>query len=219
MCNFRCLGFAACVTVGIAAMVVTASARGQIEAPKGAAPSAGNPPSVNLPAAVPAPLRTAAHNFTYIDAAPGGYPAVRPYERPDSQFPQAHSRLNRESESLASQYAEATDDEERQKIKAQLAELVGRQFEVQQQIREEEVAQLEARVKKLHDLIEKRKEARRSIVDQRLEQLLREAEGLGWAGAPSGGSPAFVPAQGIPAVNVITPTPIVAPTKGVLPRR
>ena len=219
MRSLRFLGFAAFGTVGIAAGVVAASARGQIEAPKGANPAANNFPSPNLPAAVSAPLRPTPQPSAFIELAPGSNPAVLLYASPDSQLEQAHSKLNREGELLASQYAEATDDAERQKIKAQLAELLGRQFELQQQVREDEVAQLEARVKKLRGLIEKRKEARQSIVGNRLEQLLRDAEGLGWAAAPGGGSPAFVPAQGIPAINVMTPTPIVAPTKAASPRR
>jgi hypothetical protein len=119
---------------------------------------------------------------------------------------------------LASQYAEATDEAERQKIQAQLAELVGRQFEAQQQVREDEVAQLEARVKKLRDLIEKRKEARQSIVDQRLEQLLREAEGLGWSTAASGG-PTVVPFLTVPSVGAATPATISAPPNANAPRR
>lgn len=219
MHHFRFLGSTAFGTIGIAALVVAAPAQGQIDAPKGANPAANNLPGARSAAAVSAPLRPALQQSAYIELAPGGYPAVRMYASPNSQLEQAHSKLNREGESLASQYAEASDDAERQKIKAQLAEVVGRQFEVQQQIREDEVAQLEARVKKLRGLIEKRKEARQSIVGNRLDQLLRDAEGLGWAEAPSGGSPAFVPAQGIPAVHVITPTPIVAPGKAAPTRQ
>lgn len=219
MLSLRCLGFAVFGTVGVAALLVAASARGQIEAPKGANPAANNLPNANLPAAVSAPLRPAPQPSAYIELAPGSNPAVRLHASPASQLEQSHSKLDREGESLASQYAEATDDVERQKIRAQLAELLSRQFELQQQIREDEVAQLEARVKKLRGVIEKRKEARQSIVGNRLEQLLRDADGLGWAEAPSGGSPTFVPAQGIPALNVITPTPIVAPGNPNLPRR
>ena len=219
MRSLRFLGFAAFGTVGIAAGVVAASARGQIEAPKGANPAANNFPSPNLPAAVSAPLRPTPQPSAFIELAPGSNPAVLLYASPDSQLEQAHSKLNREGELLASQYAGATDDAERQKIKAQLAELLGRQFEVQQQIREDEVAQLEARVKKLRGLIEKRKEARQSIVDKRLEQLLRDADGLGWTGGPSGGSPTFFPVLASPVLNVITPTPSSAPNKAAPPRR
>ena len=219
MHSFRCFGFAAFGAVAIAAMVVVTTARGQIEAPKGAPPAASTPPSPNLPAAISTPLRPTPQPSAYVELAPGGAPTVHFYASPDSQVEQTHSQLNREGELLASQYAEATDDVERQRIKAQLAELLGRQFELQQQIRENEVAQLEERIKKLRGLIEKRKEARQSIVDNRLEQLLRDADGLGWTGGPSGGSPTFVPVQGSPALNVITPTPIIAPNKAVPPRR
>ncbi|HEV3024616.1 MAG TPA: hypothetical protein VGX76_19205, partial [Pirellulales bacterium] len=45
---------------------------------------------------------------------------------------------------------------------------------------------IEARVKKLREVINKRNEAKRSIIDKRLDQLIREADGLGW-NAPAAG--------------------------------
>jgi hypothetical protein len=155
-------------------------ARGQ----DNAAPFAGAPPATDAKEVAPIGLAPAASNATpqyYNYTAPAGAGnRIWVYESSDGKLQQAGAQLSRESEELVSRYSEASDDEQRQKIKAQLAELVARQFNLQQRIREDEVAQIEARVKKLRALIEKRKAAQQSIIENRLDQLLREAEGLGW---------------------------------------
>ena len=53
-------------------------------------------------------------------------------------------------------------------------------FDRRQQRYNEEVAQLEAKVRSLKSLIEKRQQSRNEIIETRLQQLMREAEGLGW---------------------------------------
>jgi hypothetical protein len=109
---------------------------------------------------------------------------------------QADGALARKSEDLVAQYAATEDDEQRGGIKTLLAELLAQQFSVQQQLRERELARVEARVKKLRELTQKRREAQQTIVEQRLDQLLREADGLGWT--PPGAAP-----QGDPGANNI----------------
>ncbi len=98
----------------------------------------------------------------------------------------ADAQMQQKSQALLDQYTEAGDDEQKSKIKDQLAEMLEKQFSVQQQLREREVAKIEARVKKLRQTIDKRNEAKRSIIDKRLDQLIREAEGLGWNAPASG---------------------------------
>ncbi|HEV3003116.1 MAG TPA: hypothetical protein VGX78_01585 [Pirellulales bacterium] len=95
-------------------------------------------------------------------------------------------QMQQESQTLLGQYAEAEGDDEKAQIKEKLAAALGKQFSAQQQLREHEIAKIEARVKKLREAINKRNEAKRSIVDKRLDQLIREAEGLGW-NAPAAG--------------------------------
>jgi len=54
------------------------------------------------------------------------------------------------------------------------------QFDARQRRHEEEIAALEARVAKLKELARKRGDNRDAIIRKRLDQLLSEAEGLGW---------------------------------------
>ncbi|HET6882567.1 MAG TPA: hypothetical protein VFI31_20540 [Pirellulales bacterium] len=104
-----------------------------------------------------------------------------------AQLSAQDTQLANEAESLAKQLADATDEKQKAELKEKLHDTLGRQFDAQQKARELEVARIEAKVKKLRDTITKRNDARRTILDKRLDQLLSEAEGLGW-NSPSGGS-------------------------------
>lgn len=98
-----------------------------------------------------------------------------------NELRQSAAAMSNLADGLAAQYAATEDVEKRSAIKAELLESLTRQFEAQQKVRERELANVEARVKKLRDLTQKRRDAQKTIIDQRLDQLLREADGLGWA--------------------------------------
>jgi len=205
MRSFKILGVASCAALGVAALIAGARARGQDAAARGqdtrpvaggAAPVGGDTPasegqssaresapSVGLSGTAPARPR---YNLLYGNSGTSNHPVARLFELSGGQLQQADAQLTQQTEALASQYGEASKDEDREKIKAELSELLAKQFSIQQQIREDEVAQIEARVKKLRELIEKRKAAQQSIIKQRFEQLLRDAEGLGWAPSAEG---------------------------------
>jgi hypothetical protein len=84
------------------------------------------------------------------------------------------------ADQLVRQLGEAKSDADRDKLKSQLGELLDKQFDLRQKRHEKEIAGLEAQLKKLKDLVQKRQENRRDIVAKRLEQVLRDAQGLGW---------------------------------------
>jgi hypothetical protein len=91
----------------------------------------------------------------------------------------------REVASLVAAYGKTEDKDERKKIETKLATALANQFDLQQKRRELELSRAEAQMKKLRELMRKRTEERKTIIDKRLEQLVREAEGLGWAPPPS----------------------------------
>ena len=88
--------------------------------------------------------------------------------------------LSHQAEQLAQQLAAAKSDSDREKIKGQLAETLEKQFDQRQKRHEEEIKSLEAQVKKLKDLVDKRQENRREIIARRLNQIVKESQGLGW---------------------------------------
>jgi len=73
----------------------------------------------------------------------------------------------------------AKTEADRSQIKTQLNGILEKQFDLRQKRHQDEIAGLEAKVKKLKGLVEKRQENRREIVSKRLDQILSNAEGLG----------------------------------------
>lgn len=104
-------------------------------------------------------------------------------------------RAQQEEQVSLAAYAAAANDHERTKIKAGISKILERQFDLQQQMRKLELDPIEARVKRLRELIDKRNQARKTIVEKRLDQLLRDAEGLGWTPPNEPAATVVVPAR------------------------
>ena len=100
-------------------------------------------------------------------------------------------------------YQQTEDETERQAIKADLTTALERQFEIQQQRRMNELAEIENRVQKLRELIEKRNQAKQTIVSKRCDQLLSELDGLGWMSPAEGVPPAG--SEGMPGMGMGAP--------------
>jgi hypothetical protein len=81
---------------------------------------------------------------------------------------------------LLRQLQAAEAEEERSALETKLSETLGRQFDARQKRHEQQISQLEAQLKKLRDLVNKRQANRSQIISLRLEQMLRETQGLGW---------------------------------------
>jgi hypothetical protein len=74
----------------------------------------------------------------------------------------------------------ADSDTARAEIKTQMSANLGKQFDARQKRHDQEIKALEAKVKKLKELVSKRQESREEIISRRLEQVLRDSQGLGW---------------------------------------
>jgi hypothetical protein len=90
------------------------------------------------------------------------------------------AQLAHQAGELARQLGSAKSDTDRDKLKTQLSGILEKQFELRQQRHRKEIESLEAQVKKLRDLVDKRQENRREIIAKRLDQILQESQGLGW---------------------------------------
>lgn len=140
---------------------------------------------------------------------------------------------------LVGGYASSTDEAKRTEIKAALVKNIEEQFALKQDAREEELKALEEQVKKLRDLQNQRQAQKDRIVNDRVQQLLNDAQGLGWGSvegkqAPVGAtfnlkgegwtegatnvrpSDAFIPApaavriEAIPGAVPLAPAPIMS---------
>ncbi len=100
---------------------------------------------------------------------------------------QADRYLESQTQVAARGYKDASDQPQRDKFRAELATLIQKHFEVRHAIRQKEIADLEAQVQRLRGLLQKRKQAQKNIVDMRLQQFVRTADGLGWDASLGGG--------------------------------
>jgi hypothetical protein len=102
-----------------------------------------------------------------------------PYSISGAQSPE-EAQLANQASGLARELGTAKSDTDRDKLKTQLGTILEKQFELRQQRHKKEIESLEAQVKKLRDLVDKRQENRREIIAKRLDQILQESQGLGW---------------------------------------
>jgi hypothetical protein len=114
------------------------------------------------------------------------------------------ANAEREAARLIKDYAGTDKEDQREKIKGKLSDVLGKEFDFQQKRRDLELSRLEAQVKKLRDLMKKRNDARQTIVEKRLDQLIREAEGLGWT-APRAVAVPNIAGQAPPAASTVSP--------------
>lgn len=117
-----------------------------------------------------------------------------------------HVRERRVSELLA-KWKEAEDPADRRKLEESLRGTVKEEFDARLGSHEKEIEQLEAKVKQLRGQLERRRDKQDEIVDFRVQQLLREAQGLGWGTEP------VTPRAGFRAM-----TPFGAPATPAVPR-
>jgi hypothetical protein len=111
-------------------------------------------------------------------------------------------KAQHEAAGLVRDYTRTEKEKDRDAIKTKLAEVLGKQFDAQQKRRDLELTRLEAQVKKLREVMKKRDDARQKIVNNHLDQLLREADGLGWTAPPG-----ILPQPNFPAHAVPTARP------------
>jgi hypothetical protein len=110
-------------------------------------------------------------------------PSISPY-LPDALRGQLIRRAltvpDNDTNALIRQLQAADSDTQRAGIKAKLSKTLGQQFDARQARHEREIKALEAQVKKLKDLVQKRQENREEIIARRLDQIVRESQGLGF---------------------------------------
>jgi hypothetical protein len=79
----------------------------------------------------------------------------------------------------------AKEGAEKEAAKKELSQLLEQSFTRDLEHREQDVAEIESRVKKLREQIERRKKAKDEIVGLRLKTIVNETEGLGFPGSQS----------------------------------
>lgn len=137
-------------------------------------------------------------------SAPRTYPATTP---PAASRQAQHEYLirlqsasqdpERKVNSHVEQWKAAEDDDARGKAEGELRAALKESFEFRLRRHEEQIHELEDRVKRLREQLDQRREKQDEIVDFRLQQLLREAQGLGWGTEPATRLPGLGRALGV----------------------
>jgi hypothetical protein len=86
---------------------------------------------------------------------------------------------------LLSSYRETNEETERGRLMQELTGAVAEEFDARQKSREQELAKLEEQVRKLRELQKRREQEKDQIVADRVRQLVRDVDGLGWGGDAS----------------------------------
>jgi hypothetical protein len=142
--------------------------------------------------------------------------------RPDNAFP-GYTMLGQngqpywvnvqdQSAQLVHDYVKAEKDDEKKEIRKKLADALGKQFDAHMEQQQKELVALERQIADLRAILKKRQDAKTDIIDRRMDQLIRDAEGLGWT-AP--GSP-YQPRALLPQANPLF-RPATSPAAGRIP--
>ncbi len=89
-------------------------------------------------------------------------------------------RLELESNQLATQYKNSTDEDEKNEIRTELEDLLYKLFDYRQMNRITEIERLEERLESLKEENQNRLDNKDAIVNNRLLELLGERSGLEW---------------------------------------
>lgn len=112
-------------------------------------------------------------------------------------------------------YAKTEDQNARKQQRGEIAKALDRIFDIRQERRMQELETLEQRVQNLRSTLETRENLKPDIVKNRLDYLIREADGLGWGdGLPAPGRSA--PTGVGPAGGAGGSSPSKRPTAGGL---
>jgi hypothetical protein len=86
----------------------------------------------------------------------------------------------RQMQKLIEGWKKSKEGAEREKLETELRALLRREFASRLAVHEREIKKLEEKVRQLRERLALRKEKQEDIVDHRLQQILRDAQGLGW---------------------------------------
>jgi hypothetical protein len=93
----------------------------------------------------------------------------------------------RQTRKLIDRWKASKDASERSNLEKSLREMLKAEFSTRLAAHEKEIKQLEEKVRQLRARLDLRHEKQDEIVENRLEQLLRDAQGLGWGSEGIGG--------------------------------
>ncbi|TVQ03127.1 MAG: hypothetical protein EA381_01990 [Planctomycetaceae bacterium] len=121
---------------------------------------------------------------------------------------------DRRSLELAARLRQTDDAEEQERLRGELTELLAKAFDERRKIQQQEMERLEARLKSIRELDQRRQELKDQIVERRLNELLGKGDELAWeTSSPATIARAPIPSPGQPR----QPTSLPAVSSPVYP--
>jgi ribosomal protein L29 len=115
---------------------------------------------------------------------PPGFPAFDVLQSGTAYFqPGAFGGGSKDAQAatkLAKQFVKAEKEDQKKDIKKQLTDLLAKQFDQHVQQQQKELENLDKQIATLRTVLKKRQDSKTSIIDRRVEQLILEADGMGW---------------------------------------
>ena len=81
---------------------------------------------------------------------------------------------------LSQKISESTDDREKDQLKRELKDVLTKSFEIKAEIQEKVITKMEQRIRKLRDLLEKRKDLKEQIISERIENITNDTKLTEW---------------------------------------
>jgi hypothetical protein len=91
-----------------------------------------------------------------------------------------HFHTQSEAAELARKLAKAENEDEKSQLRDKLTALLNQVFDEHLKQQQKELDDLETQIRNLRALMKKRSAAKQTIVERRIEQLIQDADGLGW---------------------------------------
>jgi hypothetical protein len=107
----------------------------------------------------------------------GSYGAFEPDDPEMRELVEQDTVLDRQTHEMAAKLREVRGDE-RERMKRQIAEMVGKHFEIRQKRRELQLKRMDEEIHRLREAIAKRNDARQTIVETRVRELTGEPRDL-----------------------------------------
>lgn len=162
------------VGCGLIAAWACTTVLAQSPAPQPPAPPAG--PYVVGPNGPYVPVS----NYAPTQPASGiGYAPMQPVSQFGFGYP-VDGGKDPQTNQLAKQFVKTDKEDEKKEIRKKLTDVLNNQFDLHVQQQQKELEELEKQIANLRTVLKKRVDAKASIVDRRFEQLVQDAQGLGW---------------------------------------
>jgi flagellar motility protein MotE (MotC chaperone) len=110
--------------------------------------------------------------------APTIDPITRPFQVQVGGF--GGGSKDPQASKLAKQYVTAEKEDQKKEIRKRLTDSLAKQFDQHVQQQQKELENLEKQIASLRTVLKKRQDSKTSIVERRVEQLILEADGMGW---------------------------------------